>query len=498
MASIMPILGWTSDDKVPGDYRQTVYGSGRISVGSFPVKLLVTGTKLSTGSMTADQDIEPIISLDDAADKLGAGSTAYLQCKAALNVPGVNIYAAPPAEASGAVGGACTITFGGTWTESGTVKFWLDNEYVEVSVGATEDSTAAGGRAREQFGSLDDGPAAVSGSTTACILTSRSLGTQGNAHKLYYDMSEAPTGLTVTVTSGTALHPRLYPFAGGTGTESLANVIALLKSDTYDYIAVAQTDATNAALVEAHMSSEAVSTIKHLEHAIFGATSTLVAATSLAQTTLNDYRSAVVWSENCETHPACIAATAAAVRSVIEPTNPNYNFDDTPLPGVAVQRFKADKPLHASLKSALNAGVTPLIDKNGAACVARGIVTHCLNGSVPDYRCLDWGDAIVPDYVSKQLGAAWTSFKEANPYVGPDPAGSEPEPPEGVGTPSRWNAVVYAILKDDETRNLVQDVDDNLPQTQYDADRSALVSAVPCVVRKQQHAIGISVRQQAA
>jgi hypothetical protein len=121
-----------------------------------------------------------------------------------------------------------------------------------------------------------------------------------------------------------------------------------------------------------------------------------------------------------------------------------------------------------------------------------------LNGSVPDYRCLDWGDAIVPDRISKELGVEWAYFKSTNPYVGPDAVASEADPPEGVGTPGRWNSSVYGVLKDKEKSNWLQDVDLNMPETEYDNSRAALVSAVPVVVRKQQHSIGISVRGQAA
>jgi phage tail sheath gpL-like len=499
MTSSIVILGWTADDKVPGDYRETVFGTGRISVGAYPVRMVVTGTKLATGSAVPDQDIVPIYSSTDAYTKLGAHSTACRQAIAALNIPGVTVYAAPPAAAGGAVAATATVAFGCSWTSPGSVKFWVGGEMFEVSVGATQVAADAGATFRTQCASLANGLVNPSGTTASSTVTAYNLGTQGNSILIYWDLSEAPTGLTVTVTGGTAIHDRLVPLTGGTGTESLANVIALLKPELYDYIGVAQTDATNAGLIKTHLGSEAGPTISHLEHAVFASSGTLVAASSLAQTTLNDYRSCVVWLENSEVHPSEIAASVCAIRSVFEPQNPNFNFDDTPVPGVVPQRYQADKALHATLKAALNSGVTPLIEKNGVSVIARGIVSHCLNGSAPDYRCLDWGDAVVPDRISKELGAEWVSvFKPGNPYVGPDAVGSEADPSAGVGTPNRWKSTVYGILKQREKDNWLQNVDNNLPEVEYDNDRGALVSAVPIEVRKQQHAIGISVRQQAA
>lgn len=493
------ILGWTSDDKVPGAYTETKFGQGRLSVGSFPVKVVVTGTKLSTGSATVDQDIVPVYSSDDAVTKLGAGSTATRQCLAALQVPGVNLYAAPPAIASGSPGSATlTLTIGGSWTAGGTIKVWIGGEYVEVNVGQTDTASDAATTARLQVNALPNGLAIASGSTGAVVLTATNIGTQGNAVTVYWDMSEAPTGLTITPSGGTLVHSRLYKLAGGTGTETLANVIALLKTDVFDYIALAQNDATNLGLIKAHMTTEAGPTISHLEHAVAAVTGTLSNATGIA-TTLNDYRTALLWYENSETHPSELAATVGAIRNVIEPSEPNNNYDDFPVPGAVPQRYAVDKPLHATLKAALNNGVTPLLEKNGVVSIVRGIVTHCLNGSTPDYRCYDWGDAVVPDRVSKELAAEWVSvFKPANPYVGADAVGSEKDPFPGVGTPNKWNSSVYGNLKRFEAANWIQDVDQNLPVTEYQPERPALATAVNIVVRKQQHSIGISVRQQAA
>jgi phage tail sheath gpL-like len=496
MGSSIVILGWTSDDKVPGAYRETVFGTGRMSVGAFPVKVLITGTKLSTGSAVVDQDIVPIYSTADADAKLGPKSTAKRQAIAALNIPGVNLYAAPPLAAGTAA--TMTLTFGGSWTTAGEVKVWIGGDYVPIAVGATQVVADVGTSTIAQVNALADGLVVAAGTTPAVTLTAVNLGTQGNAVMVYWDLSAAPTGLTITASVGTMVHDRLYHLATGATTESVANIVALLKTDTFDYIAAAQNDAPNLALFEAHMGSEAGPTIAHLEHMVAASNGTLVAASALSQTTLNDYRSTMLWYENCETHPSELAATVGAIRGVIEPTSPNFNYDDTPIPGAVPQRYAADKPLHATLKTALNSGLTPLVEKNGVVTIVRGIVTHCLNGSVPDYRCLDWGDAIVPDRISKELGVEWAYFKSTNPYVGPDAVASEADPPEGVGTPGRWNSSVYGVLKDKEKSNWLQDVDLNMPETEYDNSRAALVSAVPVVVRKQQHSIGISVRGQAA
>lgn len=497
MASPIVFLGWTADDKVPGFYGETKFGQGRVSVGEFPVRVLITGTKASDGSMTADQDVEQIVSLDDAIAKLGAHPTATQQARAALSIDGVNLWAMPPAEASGAVAASVTISIGGTWSTSGQIKFYVDGRLVPVPVASTENAAAAETNAAAAFGAWLDGPFTAAASTD-CVVTCVSNGTQGNAHILCWELDEAPAGLTVTVTGGTPIRSQMVPFSGGTGTESVANIISIMKADTWDYIAAAQTDATNLGLFKAHMAAEAMPTIGHLEHMIAASNGTLVSAQSISQTTLNDARSALVWLLNCETHPAEIAAGVAALRSVIEPQNPNYNYDDIALPFVAPQRYKADVPVHATLKTGLNTGITPLKTENGVVKIVRGIVTRCLEGTSPNYNTLDWGDAIVPDRIRKEIGASWAAFKLANPYIGRDPVGSEKAQPEGVGTPKLWGADIYNVLADAQAANWLQDVDQNLPEVVLDTTRRALVAAVPVKVRWQQHAAGVSVRQQAA
>lgn len=496
MANPIVILGWTADDKVPGFYGETKFGQGRVSVGEFPVKCLITGTKSSTGSLTVDQDIEPIVSLDDSVAKLGPRCTATQQARAALSIEGVNLWAAPPAEASG-TSATITVSIGGTWTTSGSIKFYLDGNLVSVDVASTDAAAGVETNTAASFNGWTDGP--VTGTaTTDCVLTVSSVGTQGNAHKLGWDLSEAPSGLTVNVTGGTPDHTQLVPFTGGSGTESVANIISLMKSDVFDYIAAAQTDATNLGLFEAHMATEAGPTIGHLEHMVCANNGTLVAAQSISQTTLNDARSSLIWLLNSETHPAEIAAGVAALRSVIEPQNPNYNYDDMPLPFVAPQRYRADVALHATLKSALNTGITPLKTENGVVKIVRGIVTRCLDGASPNYNTLDWSDAVVPDRIRKEIAATWAVFKQSNPFIGRDPTGSEKAQPEGIGTPAGWTAEIYKVLYQAQNDNWIQDVDLHPPQVILDTTRRALVAVAPIVVRWQQHATGLSVRQTAA
>jgi phage tail sheath gpL-like len=288
-------------------------------------------------------------------------------------------------------------------------------------------------------------------------------------------------------------------FYGGVGTDDVSNIIDLMEAEEYARIGSAQNDATNAARWEAHADSESAPLINHKEQVVLGHTGTLTEVTSLAQTTLNAYLCAVYAQRNSRKHPAQIAAKVAAQRAAAESNDPWTRYDGefndagaqlwTDVPAHATDRWN-----HAELKALLNAGVSPVNDFNGDTRIVRSICSHCLNGSDPDYRCLDTADVTVPQYVRVRMGTLAQSYLEENPGVGPDLPDGQPQI-EGVGTPRVWNALVLADLKDVEKIGYLKSVDANPPVSEYDDDTDRINTVVPCVVRKHQHQMAQSVRQ---
>lgn len=493
------IVGWALSNKDPGFFAETLYGTGRISIGAIPIKVVCTGTKTTDGSMTTDQDIEPCYSLDDAYALVGYRSTATQQAKAALTVDGINLYLAPPAEAGTVAAAHATVTFGGTTVGGGSVTWELSGQAFEVNIADGDTLSEVGDAFVAALESQVDAPGTSVNVTGTVTVNISSKGAQGNNHLIGWDVSQAPAGLTITVAGGTAVHPRLVPFVGGTGTESLTNVIALLKTDVYDFIAAAQTDAGNAALLEAHVDSEAGPNIGNLEHVLFGNNKTLATAVALAQTTLNAARCSVVWYENTTTHPAAIAANAAALRASVVAENPNYRYAGAHLKGVAAQRYKADFPGSSTRQAALNSGVTPLQMVNSEVRIVRDCVTKSLNGTTPDYRCYGWPDADVPDRMRKEAKVLYESRVQAgNWYVGPDPATGEKSAAEEVETPATWRSAATALWKEKERTNWLSSVDANPIVVEYNTTRKALVWIGPCEVRPQNLQMGASIRQKAA
>lgn len=495
------IAGLTPSWKVPKAIRETTFGGGRQSIGAIPVRLLVTGTKTSAGSAVADQDIVPIFSEDEADAYLGAGSEAAIQCYHALAIDGVTLYAAPVAEAGGATAGTATLTVGGTWASAsaGTLVVFLAGKAFSVTVTTAMDtSDVAAAVAAEVNGDsrLFCTAAAVGAVVT---FTTRSKGARMNDWILRRDLSAAPAGLTAALAGGTALTGGMVPFTNGAGADSIENVLALLSTDQWDFIAPAQNDTTNAALIRTHLNSEAGPLIMHESFAVMAKTRATATSTSFASGTLNNPRMKVCHLTNCELAPSAIAAQLAAVYSVTVGANPNTRYNGVELPTVPPQSQKGDIASDSVNNAMLNSGVTPLrTTPDGRVVIVRAIQSHCLNGSSPDFRTLDVGHVFVPVRLSKELGARWEVFSENNPYVGRDPAPGAEAAPAGVATPSLWNSEIVAELRNFERNNWLQDVDTNLPSTEYQPDGQWLMSAINPVVRLQNHIVGLKVRQTAA
>jgi len=497
MAIIIP--GFVDSDKVPGSIIETVYGRGKQSIGDNPLTLVVTGNKLTSGTAVADQDITQVFSESDADTLYGAGSEIAMQCYAALQIPGIALYGAPVAEATSSPASATlTLTVGGTWSSSGTILIRLAGKPIQIAVGSSDSVNTVASNIAAAINGVPRMPMTAGAASAVTTVTVLSKGTRGNDYVCVKDLSSAPAGLTLTLTGGTALTGGVTPFSGGTGADSVTNVLALLTTQIWDFQAWAQADATNAGLIKAQLESQAGPLLQHPGFAVFGKNRSVSAAISFAQTTLNENLACVAHMTNGEMHPSQMAAVQAAIFASTAGANPNTRYINTVIPGAAPHSQRADIPGRSTLNALLNAGVSPWTTVGKDVQLVDAIQTHCLNGSSPDYRTYHVGDVFVPIRVSKELGAQWAIFSAANPYAGPDPSDGEKPASEGTATPALWVAEGTALLKQFEALNWLQDVDSNPMIAEWNPTSKRIMSAVPNVVRSQNIQSGISVRQTAA
>jgi phage tail sheath gpL-like len=558
------IAGFPSTDFTPGAYGKVTYGGGATSAASIPLKLLVVGMKASntSGTSVQDSEVDQVFTVSQADTLYGMGGQITRACQAALQTQGVSVYGAPCAVPASPTQASIQFSIVAAQTIAGTLTVRLGGLSVQCGVGSSDTATTIatnlaaainsvlrmpftatssagivtatcitpGADGNAYLGAVDVTQCAgvtcsmtgtVRANTTAYLLNA--LVSPATANGYYYQVTTAgttgatvptfPTTIGTTVSDGSAvltcvgkvLTGGIVTAFGGAGVESVANVLAVIQNQQFDRIALCQNDATNLGLWHTQVDAQAGPLSIILQHVVCATNGTLATATSLAQTTLNDQRFQVMWYLNGETHYSEMAATFAAIRTSYEQTDPDHAYDNMVLPGVAPQSQRPDWPIHATLVSALNNGVTPIgTTPSSQAYVVRSITSHSLNGTTPDYSCLDTSESVVADYCLVSLLLYWTNvFLPSNPRCGPDLPANQPAYPSGVGYPTLWSKVATAVLIDFENGSvggatippILYNVEANPVVSSWDPVAQRIMSAVTVHPMPNQHQIGVSVSQ---
>jgi phage tail sheath gpL-like len=502
---MLVISGFSLTDKVPGAYGEVVYGAGASSAADAPLKVLLVGKKLAAGTAVADTQVKPIFSPADARAYFAARSELANMCITSLRVPGVQLYAIAVAEAGGAVAATATITIAGTWTSPWDFEYTVDGEAWRGTIAATDTVTQAAVKIRDAYNANADGCAVATNVAGVVTLTIQSKGTSGNRYILW-DTSKPASGATSTAAGGASVTGGGVLFSGGTGTEDVTNVLATINPSKYDRIGIGQIDSTNIGKWKTQVNAQADVLSDIRQHAVVASNDSLANGTSIAQTTLNAQRFQLAWMVEGESHPSRIAAAMAALRAQKEQDYPNSKFDGLALAGIAPQRERSVRPNHSTLVSALNNGVTPITSTDdGFAVIVRSITTRSLDGTNPDYKTLDTGKAVVPDYILADQQAIWrTEIAPNNEVVAPDTSINERRKPSGVITPDIWKARCTGRMRDFEAGKglkapIVIGVTDNTVTAEYQegSGNARIMTAVDATVAPNNHQVGISVRQVA-
>jgi len=497
-------VGWGNTDFVPGAYAESLFAQGTISAGSLTKKALMIGLQGTAGTATPNQDINRIYSPADTDGFHGPGSELNVMCVAALSVPGANVYAAPILKATGSpTAGTVTLTWTGTTSAvTGNVVFYIDGTRYSFGVTPSMTLTQIGVAMQAAMAGNPRCPMTAAPTAGVVVLSTVDLGSRTADHSIYLDMTQAPAWLTGTFTGSSSSLTSTNGLTGvrptaGTGTaELMTTLLTALWPGTWDYIAIAAVDTVSLTAMKTQVEGKAAITEGRLEQFMFAQNGTLAAATSLAQTTLNEYRASCLWMNDGESHNATVVAGMAALRSVTEGANPVAYYDGVAMPWVVPNRFIADVPTHAQQVSALQNSVTPLVTVNGQATIGMLITTYSLFGAGADYRCLQTYYVTMPDYARGDIGLRWiSSIKPNNPRVADDVAVGQPQPPAGVWVPKQATAWLVGIAVEYQLKGWFVNVAQNLPVAGFNATARRMESVFPCPVSPGNHQYGNSVRQ---
>lgn len=501
--------GVSTNYKVPRYIALIIFAAGAMGAGSGGLRCLCVDMKTASGSLTPDVDFAQCTSEDQADSLAGPGSRLAMQAYQALKVPGIDLWLAAVTEPSSGSAATVTIVLSNAQTSGGVLRFRLAGKSISIDVGLTDDLDTIGANVVAFFNAKTRLPAtaAYNATTKTITLTLKNKGASGLLWNLVWDKTDAPPGLTLTITgsasvnsNGLAQEVAFGASASGTGTEDATTLLTKFGKTRWGRIAVGHNDATNAALWKAQVDTDGGQLSLMLEQLVFAHNGTLANAQTLAQTNLNAFRAQVCWLRNAENHPCEIAALVAAIRSVTEPTSPIPDYDNLLLASLAPQAFDADIPSDAEVNQALNNGVTPLTTVDGQVRMVRAITTYCLNGGVQDERCLDIGDAVMTDYGTLDLKLLYeTEFRPQNPLVGPDFPPEITEPPPGVGYPRLWTSKASQRMQtwfdNGWTVQPPQTPGVDMPISDFNAAGNFIVSETPILPRRVQHRLDNVMRQ---
>jgi phage tail sheath gpL-like len=407
-----------SFDSIPSSIRKpgryTEFNTS-LAVSSLPendVKVVVLAQKTASGSGTADKPVR-IFTTADAILYGGTGSIAHLSCKAALNAnPNIKLWVVPIDDAAGTAA-AGTITIAGIASAAGSINL------IEWKLPVTSAVVAA-----------------------VVTVTARNDGLLGNSIPIAYRINDVAT-TTVTV---------VQPVNGATDP-SIANALTAIYPADYNKVFCALNDATNLALLKAHLTSISGPTEDRPATGYFGYTGVQATVETLCGTTLNEERMTCGYIKYTKTtergHSLDYevgSAYAAVVASEEDPARPHYGMV---LPGIAPCALE-NQLSRSQQESNLENGVTPLEVVTGEqVAIVRAITTYITNSAgVADVALLDLTTILTLDYVKLAI-----ETRQALRF---------PRSKLSEKTPEKVRTQVIDVMKQLESLEIVERVDANL------------------------------------
>lgn len=420
---------------------------------------------------------------------------------------GAKIYAITPTPAGGATPATTVIKFAGSPNSTQQVSVRIAGTLISALLPALSSAAQCATLLASAINGALSGRLPVSASATGAYLTitNKTLGIRGNQQVVFLDVTQLVGGLTATLyvtwgatiayavgdqvvpttadglyfrctTPGTSAGsqptwpttpgqtvtdgsvtwtcvgstatgnlPTTALYLGlGAGLETYTNLLVAISGTAYDRIILACNDAVSLAAWKTQLDQLEAAPYNLLQQAVVAFNGSNAAATSLAQTTLNDALFQFMWQLNGEMQPSRVAAQFGSIRAFTEQQNPNAEYDGMILPFVAPQTQPADYPNIPTLISSINNSLTVVTSGNyglgpgndGYARVVRSITTKSLTNGSADFSSMDTGIITTAQFV-------WTDAKiyyqgtlqPANPDVADDYPSNQKPPPSGVLQP---------------------------------------------------------------
>lgn len=466
MSASIVLTGLAANDPVPGVYLETNFAQGEATGSSAQRAILCLANKTASGSATVDTVVygpDTQVPLQTEADMIalgGAGSEAHRMFRriAAVNKDTAVYWVFVTASAGTAATGTFVLT--NAATGNGVHRTWVGDEFVETSIASGDAVDTIGAAIVVSINAKTHWPVTASydAPSDTVTLTAKNAGPRGNWIRFQCSITSG-IGTTTGATSDAFL-------SGGATADSNTTALATILPKRFYYIVSAAEDATQFGALVSQVNTQAAPTTGIRQRAFAGSVDTLANATTVA-TGINAARAELVWSEKAPWTPAELAANAAAVYALFETSpNPRTNFASFGNDAVTTNYWKVPRsrtdtahPTRASIKSALNNGLTPIaVNPNGTTYLVNRITSRSLSGSTADYRIRPAHKVTICDFFADDLHAKATLQNAGKRIANDPPRGARPPGPSVI-TPTIFQGQIFALLNDYDQNDLLQNLD---------------------------------------
>jgi phage tail sheath gpL-like len=371
----MPVVGIT-----------VILGTGG-STGDSIKKVLLVGVGLAAGSK-ATGTITQVLTGADADTYWGAGSTLARMARRAIDEQRGTLiwggHVADPATASS----TATIVFGAgpasiACSYEITIGRWTVNVALDAAI-----------KAHESYAQMPIVSSVVASTVTLTTKEGHD-DTPSQVSNTWQDSTNLDT-LTATLTA---------PAVSGNGTIDIATVLAAAATTRWHYIVVSASDSTNLGKLETHLDTYASALNAKRGQGIGGSMDTPANQITLAQA-VNAWRVQILGCEKFMEQHYEIAAAWSAQRQFREASLPSTAYKMYPMKSVAIPHLETEYMLPAEEEAAVNAGITPVVVRNGEAKIPRSITSRSqTSGGAPDYTVLDTSNVTITDACGDDIEA---------------------------------------------------------------------------------------------
>jgi len=228
------------DWQEPGTFLEVRPNYRNVGVLPYPVKALIIGQKLATGTL-ATGVVQEIVRADDAIALCGVGSIGAEQVAAfRKNDKTTPLFLLALPDAAGAVKATGTFTFVGALALSTVLRFKVAGKPVRATIEAADDVTAMASKLAAAINAETSLTVTAASALGVVTVTARHGGEVGNEIDIRVNelAQPVPDGLTITVAA----------MSGGSGNPDLTTALDAIATSWFTQITMPWNDATNMAL----------------------------------------------------------------------------------------------------------------------------------------------------------------------------------------------------------------------------------------------------------